>query len=404
MRQKSPETYEEKLAQLEELRDAAIHHASEAAVEKQHAKGKYTARERIEKLLDPGSFQELDTYVRHRTTDFEMQKNRPWGDAVVTGHGTIDGRRVCVFSPGLHRLRRLAGRGHGREDVQDHGPGGQDRLPRDRDQRLGRRAHPGGRRLARRLRRRVRAQRQVLRRDPADLADHGAVRGRGGLLPGHHGLHLHGQGDLAHVHHGPRRDQDGHGRGGRVRGARRRDEPQLQVGRRALRLRRRGPVPRGHPLPVQLPAAEQPRDGAARAADRRPAADGRRARRGRPGQPEQALRHARRRARDRRRRRVLRGPRALRPEHHLRLLAPERLLGRRRRQPAARDGGRARHRRQRQGGALRAHLRRVQHPAADVRRRAGLPARAPRRSGAGSSATAPSCCTPSPRRRCRSSR
>ena len=98
MRQKSPETYEEKLAQLEELRHAAVHHGSETAVEKQHAKGKYTARERIEKLLDPGSFQELDTYMRHRTTDFEMQKNRPWGDAVVTGHGTIDGRRVCVFS------------------------------------------------------------------------------------------------------------------------------------------------------------------------------------------------------------------------------------------------------------------------------------------------------------------
>ena len=98
MRQKSPETYQEKLAQLVELRDAAIHHGSEAAVEKQHEKGKYTARERVEKLLDPGSIQELDTYVRHRTTDFEMQKNRPWGDAVITGHGTIDGRRVCVFS------------------------------------------------------------------------------------------------------------------------------------------------------------------------------------------------------------------------------------------------------------------------------------------------------------------
>ena len=124
----------------------------------------------------------------------------------------------------------------------------------------------------------------------------------------------------------------------------------------------------------------------------------------RPGQPEQALRHARRRARDRRRRRVLRGPGALRAEHHLRLLAPERLLGRRRRQPAARDGRRARHRRQLEGGALRAHLRRVQHPAADLRRRAGLPARAPRRSGAASSATARSCCTPSPRRRCRRSR
>jgi propionyl-CoA carboxylase beta chain len=98
VRKKSPETYEEKLAQLQELREAAIHSASEEAVSKQHAKGKYTARERIEKLLDPGSFQELDPFVRHRTAEFEMQKNRPWGDAVVTGHGTIDGRRVCVFS------------------------------------------------------------------------------------------------------------------------------------------------------------------------------------------------------------------------------------------------------------------------------------------------------------------
>ena len=98
MREKALETNEEKLAQLQELRDAAIHHASETAVEKQHAKGKYTARERIEKLLDPGSFQELDTYVRHRTHEFGMDKTRPWGDAVVTGHGTIDGRRVCVFS------------------------------------------------------------------------------------------------------------------------------------------------------------------------------------------------------------------------------------------------------------------------------------------------------------------
>src|SRR2546421_1468517 len=97
MRQHSPETYEEKLAQLQELREAAIHSAPEAEA-KQHDRGKYTARERIDKLLDPGSFQELDTFVRHRTAEFEMEKNRPWGDAVVTGHGTIDGRRVCVFS------------------------------------------------------------------------------------------------------------------------------------------------------------------------------------------------------------------------------------------------------------------------------------------------------------------
>ena len=92
-----PETFDEKLAQLHELREAAVHSSPQAEA-KQHERGKYTARERIEKLLDPGSFQELDTFVRHRTTDFDMTKNRPWGDAVVTGHGTIDGRRVCVFS------------------------------------------------------------------------------------------------------------------------------------------------------------------------------------------------------------------------------------------------------------------------------------------------------------------
>src|ERR687889_1222250 len=97
MRRKSPEIYEEKLAQLQELREQAVH-TNPQAEEKQHDRGKLTARERIEKLLDPGSFEELDTFVRHRTYEFDMQKRRPWGDAVVTGWGTIDGRRVCVFS------------------------------------------------------------------------------------------------------------------------------------------------------------------------------------------------------------------------------------------------------------------------------------------------------------------
>ena len=97
MAQKAPESYGEKLAQLEELRQAALHSAPEAE-EKQHQRGRLTARERVHKLLDPGSFEELDTFVRHRTYEFGMQGNRPWGDAVVTGHGTIDGRPVCVFS------------------------------------------------------------------------------------------------------------------------------------------------------------------------------------------------------------------------------------------------------------------------------------------------------------------
>jgi propionyl-CoA carboxylase beta chain len=98
VRESYPQTHEEKLAQLRELRDQATHSASAEAVEKQRAKGKLTARERIEKLLDEGSFEELDTFVRHRTHDFDMQKRRPYGDAVVTGWGTIDGRPVAVFS------------------------------------------------------------------------------------------------------------------------------------------------------------------------------------------------------------------------------------------------------------------------------------------------------------------
>jgi propionyl-CoA carboxylase beta chain len=87
-----------KLADLEERLDAAIHSGSQRAIEKQHAKGKLTARERVERLLDDGSFVELDELARHRSTNFGMERNRPYGDGVVTGYGTIDGRQVCVFA------------------------------------------------------------------------------------------------------------------------------------------------------------------------------------------------------------------------------------------------------------------------------------------------------------------
>jgi propionyl-CoA carboxylase beta chain len=87
-----------KLERLRELRDQARHSGSEAAVERQRSQGKLLARERAEKLLDPGSFVELDRYVRHREAEFGMREKRPYGDAVVTGYGTIFGRRVFVFS------------------------------------------------------------------------------------------------------------------------------------------------------------------------------------------------------------------------------------------------------------------------------------------------------------------
>ncbi len=87
-----------KAADLDRRLDEAVHAASARAVEKQHAKGKMTARERIEKLFDEGSFVELDELARHRSTAFGLQERRPYGDGVVTGYGTIDGRQVCVFS------------------------------------------------------------------------------------------------------------------------------------------------------------------------------------------------------------------------------------------------------------------------------------------------------------------
>ena len=87
-----------KLADLELRLDEAVHAASEKAIEKQHAKGRQTARERIEMLFDEGSFVELDELARHRSVAFGLEKNRPYGDGVITGYGTVDGRQVCVFS------------------------------------------------------------------------------------------------------------------------------------------------------------------------------------------------------------------------------------------------------------------------------------------------------------------
>ena len=89
---------ESKLDQLQQLRDEAEHAGTDKAVERQRQQGKLLARERLVELLDPGSFVELDRYVRHRESNFGMLERRPYGDAVVTGYGTIFGRKVFVFS------------------------------------------------------------------------------------------------------------------------------------------------------------------------------------------------------------------------------------------------------------------------------------------------------------------
>ncbi|MDX1468504.1 MAG: acyl-CoA carboxylase subunit beta [Acidimicrobiia bacterium] len=80
------------------MRDAALHAGSERAVARQHEAGKLTARERIDTLLDKGSFQEIDQFVQHQASGFGIEDKKPLGDAVVTGHGTIDGRPTFVFA------------------------------------------------------------------------------------------------------------------------------------------------------------------------------------------------------------------------------------------------------------------------------------------------------------------
>jgi acetyl-CoA carboxylase carboxyltransferase component len=89
---------DEKIAQLREMRQQACQAGGQERIERQHAQGKMTARERTEALLDPGSFRELDMFVAHRATGFGVEKTRPLGDSVVTGWGTINGRLVYLFS------------------------------------------------------------------------------------------------------------------------------------------------------------------------------------------------------------------------------------------------------------------------------------------------------------------
>ncbi len=87
-----------RLDELAKLKEAALHAGSDAAIARQHQRGKLTARERIELFVDPGSFVELDMLARHRAVGFGIEQNRPLTDGVITGWGTVDGRKVFLFA------------------------------------------------------------------------------------------------------------------------------------------------------------------------------------------------------------------------------------------------------------------------------------------------------------------
>ena len=281
----------QRLEELAERREQARNAGSPRAVEKHHAKGKMTARERIDYLLDDGSFQELDMLARHRAHGMGLEENRPYTDGVITGFGTIEGRRVCVFSQDftvfggalgevfaekIHKVMDLAtsigvpmiglndGAGARIQEgvVSLHSYGGI----------FHRNAQASG----------VIPQISVIL---------GPVRRRGRLQPGHDRLHLHGPGDQPHVHHRARRGEDGDRRGRDPGGARRGHEPRHQVGGGRLRGPRREVLPRRRALPAQLPPLQQPGGGAAGRVRRRPRAAHPRADRPDAGVAQPALRH-----------------------------------------------------------------------------------------------------------------
>ena len=201
------------------------------------ASGKLTARERLDLFFDPGTFRETDIFVKHRCVNFGMEQVEIPADGVVTGFGRVNGRPVFAFAQDFTVPGRVVGGDAQQEDLQGHGPGPEGRGAVCGVQRLRRGPHPGGRGFFERLRADLLPERHRLRGHPPDLRHHGPHRRGRGLLPGHDGLHLHGEEHLLHVHHRARRHQERHRGGDQLRGLGRRHGPQRQVRGGPLRLR-----------------------------------------------------------------------------------------------------------------------------------------------------------------------
>ena len=192
-------------------------------IDKQHERGKLSARERIDQLVDPGSFMEIEMFVTHQV------------DQVRDGQGEVlrrrGGRRfgkdrrpagLRLFA-GFHGHGGLARKGARQQDLPCDGPGDQGRRPDHRPDRFGRRPDPGG---ARAVRFDLLPQHPGLRDRPAVLPDPGALRRRGGLFARPVRFRVHGRRDQQDAHHRAERDQGGNGRRDHGGGARRRQGPQ----------------------------------------------------------------------------------------------------------------------------------------------------------------------------------
>ena len=195
---------EEKLERLLQMKDQARLGGGLKRIEAQHERGKLTARERIDILLDPGTFEEIDQLVVHRETEFGMDQQHFLGDAVVTGYGKIDGRGVFVFSHDFTVFGGSLSEAMGEKMAKVMDLALKTGRADDRPQRLRWGAHPGRRGVAGRLRGHLPPQRARLGGHSAGVRDHGALCGRRRVLAGAHRLRLH-DARLLHVHHRARR-------------------------------------------------------------------------------------------------------------------------------------------------------------------------------------------------------
>ena len=182
---------------LKEKRDLAKLGGGPEKIEAQHSRGKMTARERIDALVDPGSFVETDRFVVHQTVDFGMAEKKILGDGVVTGHARIDGRLVYLFSHDFTVFGGSLGEMFARKVTKIMDMALKTGVPV-----IGLNDQP------RRLRGDILPKRTRIGSGPADICDNGTLRGWRCLLPGDDRLHLHGRQDKLHVHHRPRRDRD----------------------------------------------------------------------------------------------------------------------------------------------------------------------------------------------------
>ncbi len=134
----------EKQKELLEIKEKLRQGGGERAIERQHDRGKMTARERIDALLDEKSFVETGIFVKHRSTQFGMDEKNAPGDGVVTGYGTIDGRSVCVTAQDFTIIGGSLGEMHADKIVKAQEMALESGLPYHFDQRFRRRTHPGG--------------------------------------------------------------------------------------------------------------------------------------------------------------------------------------------------------------------------------------------------------------------